>query len=132
MNLIKTLSTVFTLTAAAALSSAAFADTAKGHEHHKADVTVAAAAVGADNNAKTTPVAAADMTNAEVRKVDRDAKKITLKHEAIKNLDMPGMTMVFQVRDAALLDKAQVGDKVKVKIIQEGNVYIVTEIQPNK
>jgi Cu(I)/Ag(I) efflux system periplasmic protein CusF len=74
----------------------------------------------------------ADMTNAEVRKVDKDAKKITLKHEAIKNLDMPGMTMVFQVKDAALLDKTKVGDKVKFKAIQEGSAYVVTDIHPEK
>jgi len=48
---------------------------------------------------------ARDMAEAEVRKVDKDAKKITLKHGPIKNLDMPPMTMVFQVKDAALLDK---------------------------
>ena len=40
--------------------------------------------------------AVADMTEAEVRKVDKDNKKITLKHAAIKNLDMPPMTMVFK------------------------------------
>ena len=72
------------------------------------------------------------MTNAEVRKVDKDAKKITLKHEAIKNLDMPGMTMVFQVKDATLLDKTKAGDKVKFKAIQEGSAYVVTEIKVNQ
>ena len=45
-----------------------------------------------------------DMAEAEVRKIDKDAKKITLKHGPIKNLDMPGMTMVFQVKDIALID----------------------------
>lgn len=74
----------------------------------------------------------ADMTNAEVRKVDKDAKKITLKHEDIKSLDMPGMTMVFQVKDAALLDKAKAGDKIKFKVIKDGGAYVVTEIQPAK
>lgn len=128
MNLIKALSTAFTLTAATALSSAAFADAAKGQDHHKA----AAGATSTTGVTKVMPTADADLTNAEVRKVDKDAKKITLKHEAIKSLDMPSMTMVFQVKDAALLDKAQAGDKVKVKIIQEGNAYVVTEIQPNK
>lgn len=73
-----------------------------------------------------------DMTNAEVRKVDKDAKKITLKHEAIKNLDMPGMTMVFQVKDVSLLDKAQAGDKIKFKVIKDGSAFVVTEIQPAK
>ena len=136
MNLITTLSTAFTLTAVAALSSAALADTVKADEHHKAAATngasASATATDAASAAKAMPAADADMTNAEVRKVDKDAKKITLKHEAIKSLDMPGMTMVFQVRDPALLDKAQAGDKVRVKIIQEGNAYVVTAIQPNK
>jgi len=71
----------------------------------------------------------ADMTKAEVRKVDKEAKKITLKHEDIKNLDMPGMTMVFQVKDVALLDKAKAGDKVKFKAIKDGNAFVLTDIQ---
>ncbi len=71
----------------------------------------------------------ADMTNGEVRKVDKEAKRITLKHEDIKSLDMPGMTMVFQVKDGALLDKTKVGDKVKFKVIKDGNAYVVTEIK---
>lgn len=69
----------------------------------------------------------ADMTNAEVRKVDKDAKKIMLKHEAIKILDMPGRAMVFQVKDAALLDKAKAGDKVKFKVIKDGNAHIISD-----
>ncbi|HSV50725.1 MAG TPA: copper-binding protein, partial [Burkholderiaceae bacterium] len=63
---------------------------------------------------------AADMTEAEVRKVDKDNKKITLKHGAIKNLDMPAMTMVFGVNDAAMLDKLQAGDKVQFKATNDG------------
>jgi Cu/Ag efflux protein CusF len=81
---------------------------------------------------KATPAQAADMTNGEVRKVDKDAKKITIRHEAIKNLDMPGMTMVFQVRDASILDRLQSGDKVKFAVIQEGGAYVVTDIQVAK
>ena len=77
----------------------------------------------------STAASDSDMTGAEVRKVDKDAKKITLKHEAIKSLDMPGMTMVFQVKDATLLDKAKAGDKVKVKVIKDGNAYVVTDIK---
>ena len=46
-------------------------------------------------------------TEAEVRKVDKDAGKITLKHGEIRNLDMPPMSMVFQVKDKALLDKVK-------------------------
>ena len=42
-----------------------------------------------------------DLADAEVRKIDKDAGKITLKHGEIRNLDMPPMTMVFQVKDPA-------------------------------
>ncbi len=53
------------------------------------------------------------LADAEIRKIDLENKKITLKHGAIKNLDMPPMSMVFQVKDVALLDKLSAGDKVK-------------------
>ena len=76
--------------------------------------------------------AAGDMTEAEVRKVDKDNKKITLKHGAIKNLDMPAMTMVFGVTDAALLEKVKTGDKVRFKANNDGGKYTVTELQPAK
>ena len=71
---------------------------------------------------------AADMTNAEVRKIDKEAKKITLKHEDIKSLDMPAMTMVFVVMDKTMIDKLKTGDKVRFKAVNEGGKYTVTEI----
>ena len=76
--------------------------------------------------------ASADMADGEVRKVDKENKKITLKHGVIKNLDMPGMTMVFGVKDASLLDSLKVGDKVKFKAEQSGTSITVTDIQPVK
>ena len=76
--------------------------------------------------------ASADMANGEVRKVDKENKKITLKHGAIKNLDMPGMTMVFGIKDVAMLDGLKVGDKVKFKAEQTGTAITVTDIQPTK
>ena len=83
-----------------------------------------------DEVKKDMPVkASADMTDAEVRKVDKENKKITLKHGVIKNLDMPGMTMVFAVKDAAMLDNLKAGDKIKFKAEQTGSAITVTEIQ---
>lgn len=76
--------------------------------------------------------ASADMTEGEIRKVDMDNKKITIKHGEIKNLDMPGMTMVFQVKDPALLEKAKVGEKIRFKVEKEGGAMVVTDIQPAK
>ena len=71
----------------------------------------------------------ADMTEGEVRKVDKAQSKITLKHGEIKNLDMPGMTMVFQVKDKAMLDKLAPGDKVKFKAVNEAGKFTVTDLQ---
>ncbi len=75
---------------------------------------------------------AAVMADGEVRKIDKEAKKITLRHGEIKNLDMPPMTMVFQVQDAALLDKVRTGDKVRFRAEQAGGVYTVVAIEPVK
>ena len=70
----------------------------------------------------------AEMTDGEVRKIDKDTKKITLKHAEIKSLDMPPMTMVFQVKDPALLDAVKPGDKVKFAVEKVGTAMVVTEI----
>ena len=74
----------------------------------------------------------ADMAEGEIRKVDMDTKKITIKHGEIKNLDMPGMTMVFQVKDPALLEAVKAGDKVRFKAEKSGGAIVVTDIQPAK
>ncbi len=76
--------------------------------------------------------AAGPMSEGEIRKVDKDAKKITIKHGPMQNLDMPAMTMVFQVKDPALLDKVKPGDKVKFSAEKVGGAFTVTEIEPAK
>ena len=90
-----------------------------------------AAAAGATATATAPATAAAtDLTDAEVRKIDLEAGKITLKHADIKSLDMPAMTMVFGVKEKAMLDKLKTGDKIKFKAINDGGKFTVTEIQP--
>jgi Cu/Ag efflux protein CusF len=87
---------------------------------------------GVQGAAATVPAASAasEMTDAEVRKVDKDQKKITLKHGEIKSMDMPPMTMVFGVKDAALLDQVKAGDKVRFKAVDEGGGKLtVVEMQ---
>ena len=72
-------------------------------------------------------------TDAEVRKVDPKTGKITLKHGDIKNLDMPGMTMVFTAKDKAILSGIKAGDKVQFAADKDAaGEYIVTAIQPKK
>jgi len=95
-----------------------------------ASPAAAAATSGTSNKAATGSTA--EMTEAEVRKVDKENNKITLKHGEIKNLEMPPMTMVFQVTDTALLDKVKAGDKVRFKAGKDGGKLVVTEIEQAK
>lgn len=96
-------------------------------------IVVAAALSGAvHGQAPAVAPMVVEPTDGEVRKVDQANRKITLKHGEIRNLGMPPMAMVFDVRDGALIDKLKAGDKVRFKATYEGGKYIVTEIQPVK
>ncbi len=77
------------------------------------------------------PMASAT-TDGEVRKIDKGAGKITLKHGPIKNLEMPPMTMVFHVKDRAFLDKVKVGEKVRFAAEQDAGALTVTAIEAAK
>src|SRR5687768_9885787 len=69
------------------------------------------------------------MAEGEVRKVDKDAMKITIKHGPLQSLDMPAMTMVFQVKDPAMLDRVKAGDKVKFEAEKVGGAFVLTKIE---
>ena len=68
------------------------------------------------------------LAEGEVRRVDKAGGKISLKHGEIKNLDMPPMSMVFEVKDPALLNKVKVGDKVVFTAAQINGAYTVMSI----
>ena len=70
------------------------------------------------------------MTDGEVRKVDLEAGKVTIKHGDIKHLEMPGMTMVFTAKDKSILNNVKTGDKIKFMVVSDGGKMVVTEIQP--
>jgi Cu(I)/Ag(I) efflux system protein CusF len=72
------------------------------------------------------------MTDGEVRKIDKETGKITIKHGEIKHMEMPPMTMVFAVKDKAMLDKVQVGEKIQFIVIQDAGKMVVTDIQAGK
>ena len=75
---------------------------------------------------------AAGMNEGEIRKVDKSANKITIKHGPMAKLDMPAMTMVFQVKDPSMLDRVKPGDKVKFDADKVGGAFVVTKIEPAK
>lgn len=72
------------------------------------------------------------MTEGQVRKVNMDSKKITIRHGPIKNLNMPGMTMVFQVNDPAMLNQVKAGDKVRFTAEDSGGAITLTHIETTK
>lgn len=72
------------------------------------------------------------LSDGEIRKVDKDAKKLTIKHGPLQNLDMPAMTMVFHVKDPALLGRVKPGDKVKFEAQKIDGAFTVTRIEPAK
>jgi Cu(I)/Ag(I) efflux system protein CusF len=80
----------------------------------------------------TTTASATEMVDGEVRKVDMDAKKITVKHGEIKSLEMPGMTMVFQVKDPAMLSQVKAGDKIRFVAEKSGGAIVITQLQAAK
>jgi Cu(I)/Ag(I) efflux system protein CusF len=75
------------------------------------------------------PAASGALTDGEIRKVDKDAGKLTIKHAHIANLDMMPMTMVFQVRDKAMLDQVKAGDKVRFAADKVGGAITVTALE---
>ena len=76
--------------------------------------------------------AAKDLADGEIRKVDKAAGKVTIKHGEIKSIGMAPMTMVFKVKDPALLDKVAVNDKVRFSVVQSGSDYVVTAMEKAK
>lgn len=80
-----------------------------------------------------TAAAAAEDINGEVKKIDEGAGKITLKHGPAKSLGMDDdMTMVYRVKDPAMLKQVKVGDKVKFEAEKADAGYTVTKIQKSK
>lgn len=74
--------------------------------------------------------ASAPQSEGEVRKVDLEQRKVTLRHGPLVNLDMPAMTMVFTAADPKLLAGLKQGDKVRFTADQKNGTLFVTAIEP--
>ncbi len=72
---------------------------------------------------------AAEFTKGTVKKLDSSAKKVTIAHEDLKNLDMPAMTMVFRVKDEAILAKLKEGAAIEFVADRVDGKLTVTEIK---
>ena len=79
------------------------------------------------------PAMAQQLADGEIRKVDKKAGTLTIKHGPIQAIDMPAMTMVFQVKEVAMLDRVKPGDKVRFQAeMRAGGKVAVTQIEQVK
>jgi Cu/Ag efflux protein CusF len=103
---------------------------------HVSAASAQAPAAGVATAVPAQPAAAAPATeplaDGEVLKVDKGAGKLTLRHGPIPSLDMPKMTMVFRVKDPAMLDQVKAGDRVRFAADKIGGQYTVVGIEPAK
>jgi len=77
--------------------------------------------------------ASADVVNTgEVKRVNKDTKKIAIAHGPLKAFDMPPMTMAFGVKDPAMLGKVKPGDKVNFVLEKAGEDLVITRIDVAK
>lgn len=83
----------------------------------------------AEAKAREKAASQAELADGEIRKINKNTGKITVKHGEIKSVEMPPMTMVFGVSDKAMLEGLKEGDKVKFNVKQVGSNYTVTEIK---
>ncbi|MGE0797692.1 MAG: copper-binding protein [Lautropia sp.] len=97
--------------------------------------TAAAGLTAADRIAAAPPdtraaAATDELTEGEVRRIDAAGRKLTLRHGEIRHLDMPGMTMVFEVHQPASIDGLKVGDRVRFRAESIDGGYAITRIEP--
>lgn len=102
---------------------------------------ILAAVVGLSSIATATPALAQQaaaasaqdaLSDGEIKKVDKEAGKLTIKHGELKKLGMPGMTMAFKAADPAMLDKVKPGDKVRFVADKVAGAFTVTAIDTVK
>lgn len=112
------------MTTAFALSSMSLAHAGQGH--HPSESAKPADATVAQSGAEMKKV---DMTEGEIKKVDKATGKLTIKHGELKNLEMPAMTMVFQVKDKSVLDRVKSGDKINFVAEKLDGKFTVTQLE---
>ena len=68
-------------------------------------------------------------TKGIVKKIDAKAGKVTIIHEELVDLDMPAMTMVFRVADAAMLETLSEGQEIEFVVARVEGKLTVTKLQ---
>lgn len=116
----------FTTFAAAALIAVSTAGTAMAQDAHAGHGAHAA------HGTHSAHAAEAALATGEIKKVDKEAGKITIRHGEIKNLGMGAMTMVFRVKDQAMLGQVKAGDKVNFAAEKINGAITVVRLEAAK
>jgi Cu/Ag efflux protein CusF len=90
------------------------------HQHH------------ATNEAKPAAAANTALTEGEVRKIDKAAGTVTIKHGPMPKFDMPAMTMAYRVKDKTMLNNLKPGDKIKFDVDDVGGEFTVLRLERMK
>ena len=89
----------------------------------------ATAVVATPAGASASAASAIKLTSGEVRKIDTEQGKLTIKHASIENLDMPAMTMVFRASNPDQLKNIRAGDKIEFRAESAAGAFVVTDIK---
>lgn len=109
---------ILALATGTALAGQATDPTAQ-HAHDHATATAVSPAAGV----------VVPQTDGEIRKVDVAAQKLTVRHGRIENLGMSPMTMVFRIKDPAVLTQVKPGDKVKMTVERIDGALTIVALQ---
>lgn len=82
--------------------------------------------------AKPEAMTSASVSQGEVKKVDAEAGKLTIKHGELKNINMGAMTMVFEVADKAVLSQLKAGDAITFTADNTGGQLSAHDVKINK
>ncbi len=72
---------------------------------------------------------AADLSEGVVKKIDASSQRVMLAHGPIANIGMPPMTMMFKLKDAALLKSLKEGEKVRFRVEDIDGEYTIVRIE---
>ncbi len=89
------------------------------------DQAIVSRTVVADRQSEATT-----MTAGEVKKIDAEQGKVTIKHGPLDNLGMPGMTMVFRVANPAMLTKIKTGDAIRFRADKLNGAFTIVDLLP--
>lgn len=116
------LAAAFTLSATAM----AFAQQSDHSAHHASSPQAVQGPAAGDQKSGGV---AGQMVEGEVKKVNKETEKITIRHGELKDLGMPGMTMAFRVKDPAMLDQVKAGDKINFVASRVGGQLTVVQLE---